>query len=76
MVVKNSFLRPSLSVSQPKKSAPTTAPDRYALPARPTSVSEKRNAGVSLQRARDRSRQRDLEPVENPGDAERRHDEP
>ena len=28
MVVKNSFFRPSLSVSQPKKRAPRTAPER------------------------------------------------
>src|SRR5262249_62052489 len=37
-VTKNSFLRPSRSVSQPKKSAPSTAPAREALLAIPISV--------------------------------------
>lgn len=45
-VTKNSLRRPSRSVSQPKPSAPSTAPAMYALPARPTSAFEKRSAGL------------------------------
>src|SRR4051812_39576385 len=46
--MKNSFLRPRRSVSQPKKMAPSTAPVRYALPARPTSALLKCSAGLSF----------------------------
>src|SRR6266850_1203785 len=46
--MKNNLLRPSRSVSQPKKIAPSTAPARYALPAKPTSALLKRSTGLAL----------------------------
>src|SRR3954464_2879423 len=46
--MKNNFLRRSRSVSQPKKTAPSTAPARYALPARPTSALENCRTGLCL----------------------------
>lgn len=47
-VMKNSLRRPSRSVSQPKSSAPSTAPARYALLAMPTCALVSRNAGLCL----------------------------
>src|SRR5438105_424576 len=47
-VMKNSRLRPSRSVSQPKKKAPSTAPARYALADAPTCASVTASAALAL----------------------------
>ncbi len=73
-VMKNSFLRPSRSVSQPKKIAPSTAPAEIG-------AARQADVGVGdlqhrarLEGARHRAGERDFEAVQNPRDAERHDD--
>ena len=71
--MKNSFLRPSRSVSQPKNSAPEhRAGEIGAGGEADVGVAELQHR-ARLQRAGDRAGQRHFEAVEDPGDAERGH---
>ena len=69
--MKNSFLRPSRSVSQPKPNAPSTAPQQIGAAGQPDLRCVSCRGRALLQRARERAGQRHFKTVENPGDAER-----
>ena len=73
--MKNSFLRPSRSVSQPKN-------NRAEHRARQIGAAREADIGIGelqhracLERARDRAGERHLKAVENPRDAERHDDQ-
>ena len=73
--MKNSFLRPSRSVSQPKNTRAEHGPgDVGAAGQADIGVAELQDRAL-LQGARHGARQRHLEPIEDPGDPERHDDE-
>ena len=73
--MKNSFLRPSRSVSQPKNSAPSDGAGQVGAGGESDVRIAELQRRALLQRARERARERHLEPVENPGDPERDDDQ-
>ena len=75
MVMKKSFFRPSRSVSQPKNERADHGADEIGAAGEADLGIREAQGGAGFQRAGDRPRKRHLQPVEDPGDPERRDDE-
>ena len=69
--MKNSFLRPSRSVSQPKNTRAQHRAGQIGAAGKPDIGAGELENGTLLQGAGDGARQSHLQPVEDPGDAER-----